>query len=368
MDTMMSSLPPHMAEFLVKNIAVIEIVSMFSIGAYNALEVGLSIFNYFTHCRGLYYWSMQVASWGILLHGIPAQIRFLSEASNLSMEIPFIIGWYAMVTGQAVVLYSRLQLIVSEKLLLRYILLMIIINAMILHIPMTVLFFGVNQGITRLNRAANIYDRIQVTGFFLQDLVICAIYIHEARRALQPVLEVRGREGRKVIIHLIIVNVIVMILNIILLILEFKAHYLVVSFKTVVYSIKLKLEFAILTRLRLLTRTVPCACTDQPNTPRRSSDINVFDMALARSRTRPDIESPSLFLGASPSPRRLSFRGSTHEFHQALRETTSTENMISPVNICAIADSPAEKVGNRPRIGSADTRSTAEIVLNELPK
>ncbi|KAJ5281966.1 hypothetical protein N7478_007338 [Penicillium angulare] len=253
------------------------------------------------------------------------------------------------------VLYSRLQLIVSEKLLMRYILFMIIINAIILHIPMTILFFGVNQGITRLDRAANIYDRIQVTGLFLQDFVISAFYIYEARRALQPVLEVRGREGRKVIIHLIVVNVIVVILNILVIILEFKAHYLEVSFKTAVYSIKLKLELAILTRLRLLTRTVPCACTDQPNTPRRSSDINVFDMALARSRTRPDIESPSLFLGASPSPRRLSFRGSTHKSHQAFRETTSTENMISPVNICGIVDTPGEKTGNRPRIGSADT-------------
>jgi hypothetical protein len=39
------------------------------------------------------------------------------------------------------------------------------------------------------------------------------------------------------------------LLNILLLIAEYRLHYIQVSLKTVVYSVKLKLEFSILNRL-----------------------------------------------------------------------------------------------------------------------
>jgi hypothetical protein len=92
-----------------ENIGIIQIVSMYSIGAYGALETGLFTFYFFRKYSGLYFWSMQAASWGILVHAIPAMARFISQSSSLPTSIPFVLGWYAMVTGQAVVLYSRLH-------------------------------------------------------------------------------------------------------------------------------------------------------------------------------------------------------------------------------------------------------------------
>lgn len=365
----MTSLPSQVGEFLMENITVIEIVSMFSIGAYNALEVGITTFDCFKHYRGLYFWSIQVASWGILVHAIPAQIRYVSQAPNLPMCIPFIIGWYAMVTGQAVVLYSRLHLVVADISHLRWVLWMIITNFIVLHIPMTALFFEINLGNQRLARAAAIYDRIQLTGFCMQDFVICGIYIREAMRALKPVLEVRGREGRKVIIHLIVVNVLVVLMNVALLISEYKMHFIQVSFKTVVYSIKLKLEFAVLTRLRSLTRTHPCVCQTQPGSPRRSSDLNIFDMVSARSRAVPDLEAPPIFLhGARNRP--LSMHNSTHDFHQALRETASVENISPSTNAYGVppVSFSSDNSHSRPRIGSSETCSTVEMNLLESPK
>ncbi len=57
------------------------------------------------------------------------------------------IGWYPMVTGQALVLWSRLHLIVigarGDK-IIKYTKWMIIVNAICLHIPTTVLTFGSN--------------------------------------------------------------------------------------------------------------------------------------------------------------------------------------------------------------------------------
>jgi hypothetical protein len=201
---------------------------------------------------------MQVASWGILLHAIPAMVRFLSVAPNLPMSIPFILGWYAMVTGQALVLCSRLHLVVFDINKMSWILWVIVINGLILHI--LILFFGLSKNNAAFARPAAIFDRFQLTGFCVQDFIICGIYIREALRALGPVLEVRGKEGRKVIIHLIWVNVLVVALNCLLLITEYKLHYVQVSFKTVVYSIELNLEFCVLNRLLSLTRTQPCVC------------------------------------------------------------------------------------------------------------
>ncbi|KAJ5798580.1 uncharacterized protein N7503_007876 [Penicillium pulvis] len=367
MDTVMDCLPARMSEFLMENFVIVEVVAMFSIGAYNALEVGFCTFNNFTHYRGLYFWSMQVASWGILLHAIPAQIRYMSAAPNLNTSIPFLIGWYAMVTGQAVVLYSRLHLVVTNMSCLRWILWMIIANVFMLHVPMTVFFLGVDFGDTRFTRGAYVFDRIQVVGFCMQDFIICGVYIYEALRALQPVIEARGREGRNVILHLILVNLIVIGLNIFLLVAEFDMHWLEVSFKTVVYSIKLKLELCVLDRLRSLTRTTSCMCNNGPASARRSSDINVFDMLVVRSRARPDVEAPSHLIDVDFSSRRPSLRNSTYEFHQALRETASIENVIPPVHSCCNPVSPTEKT-SRPRVGSAETGSTEEMALVESLK
>lgn len=355
-----------------ENIAVLQMVAMFAIGAYNALEVGIKTFDCFKHYRGLYFWSMQVAAWGILLHAIPAEIRFVSQAPNLPMTIPFIIGWWAMTTGQPVVLYSRLHLVVSDKSCVRWVLWMIIASFFVLNVPMTALFFEVNFGNKRFAHAAAIYDRIQLTGFCVQDFVLCAIYIREALRALRPVIEVRGREGRRVIIHLLVVNVIVVIMNVLLLITEYKMHFIQVSFKTVVYSIKLKLEFAVLNRLRLLTRTQPCVCNREPGSPRRSSDINIFDMVTSQSQSMPDVETPRVFHQAGGPRRPDSTFNGTLDFHQALRETNSTGHKSSPSLSNSFAMNPisfcSDTTQTCPLIGSPETRSTVEICLFESPK
>ena len=46
-------------------------------------------------------------------------------------------------------------------------------------------------------------------------------------------------------------------MNILLLMAEYKLYYIEVSLKTVVYSIKLKLEFTVLNRLRKLGFILP---------------------------------------------------------------------------------------------------------------
>ncbi|KAJ5960750.1 uncharacterized protein N7479_007900 [Penicillium vulpinum] len=356
MDTPMTYLPSEVSDIFNANITILQTVAMFAIGAWNSLEVVIGIFERFKKYRGLYFWSMQIAAWGILLHGIPAQIRYTTKGPAFAMSVPFIIGWICMVTGQAVVLYSRLHLVVADVRHVRWVLWMIIGNLFILHIPMTALYF-LNFGNAQYMLAAAIYDRFQVIGFAIQDTVICAIYVREAYRALKPVVEYKGIQGRGIIYRIIIANLMGILLNVLMIIAEFKLHYIAISFKTVAYSIKLKLEFHALMQLRELTRTYPCAlCQGANGNTRCSSEVNIFDM-FARNSSSRDTEVQAISgATAIASPAHSVRHSDTYDFHEAMRETLSTVN------------SDESQPSPRPRIHSSDTRSTVEMTLLERPK
>ncbi|KAI2712453.1 hypothetical protein CBS147354_7959 [Penicillium roqueforti] len=139
-----------------------------------------------------------------------------------------------------------------------------------------------------------IYNWIQLAGFCIQDLVIYGLYIYKAIRALKCIIQIRGRNGRKVIIHLLWVNILVIALNILLLLTEYKLHYIQVSFKTVVYCIKLKLEFSVLNRLRSLVHSPALASPPDPMQQCRSSiDMNLFQAYFSRPIVALDMATPS---------------------------------------------------------------------------
>lgn len=297
MDTTVARLPPAVGALLAENIGIVQIISMFSIGAYNALETGLVTFDALPKHRDLYFWSMQAASWGILVHAVPAMARFISQSSNLATSIPFILGWSAMVTGHAIVLYSRLNLVASTRLNPRWVLWMIIINAVALHVPMTVLFFGVNNGEAGFVRPAAIFDRVQLVGFCIQELVICSLYIYCTSFLLRANPGVSRPGRRKVLIHTICVNALAVFMNILLIVAEFKFHYIQVSFKTAVYSIKLKLEFSVLNRLVSYYTTSTSVEVQELET--KQGDTNASSARLTRSSSSDGVRNlPSRFNGA----------------------------------------------------------------------
>ncbi|KAK9847075.1 hypothetical protein MYU51_020509 [Penicillium brevicompactum] len=361
MDTVITSLPPKAGAILVENISIIQTVSMFSIGAYNALETAIVAFDTFKKYRSLYFWSIQVASWGILVHALPAMARFVSQASNLATSIPFMIGWYAMVTGQAVVLYSRLHLLVSNMRNMRWVLWMIVINACLLHIPMTVLFFGVNNGDTHFARPAAIFDRIQLTGFCIQDFVIGGIYIYEAVAAFKLIGTIRGRNSRSAIIHLFWINILVVFLNILLILAEYKLHYIQVSFKTVVYSIKLKLEFSVLNRLSLAV--LPCTCKPESTERGRPSDQDIFDRRLPQTTVGPEMAlQPAVAPGEIS--RHCLLPGCLYGHQTAPRELSS-ESIISPGDI-AYSGTLSESHSSAHPTGSSESLPVLELSLSEF--
>ncbi|KAJ5885471.1 hypothetical protein N7495_009981 [Penicillium taxi] len=301
----------------------------FSVSSFSAAAIGVTALTYFNKYNGLYFWTMQVASWGIFFHAVPAAIRYITGSSILPVCVPFIIGWYCMVTGQAVVQYSRLHLVVLDMRRLRWVLWMIIFNFIVLQIPMTILFLFVNLGNTRFSRAAKIYDRIQLCGFCIQESIISIIYIYESCRALKPLQQVRGRAYRRVHWHLIIVNAVVLILNALLLFMEYQYHTLEVSLKTVVYTIKLKIEFSVLRKLTSLTGPRQCTCQLSTDLVTRSSDLNIFDTFSSGNYSAHPATLQDSPVFVVQAPQRESVQNSTYEFHQALRETSSANSVLS---------------------------------------
>lgn len=260
------------------------IAAFFALSVYNSIEILFSIFHQFKTHKGLYFWSMLIACIGIPVHATAVLLRMFGLAPNAAMSLIVILGWWAMVTGQAVVLYSRLHL-VSDQRKIRWVLIMIIVNFIILHLPVSALYLAINiRTFDSLTKVFSVYEKTQLTGFCIQESIISGIYIWEASRTLNPILEFKGPKERKVIRHLILVNILVVTMDASLLVTEFTNNFEIqTTYKTVVYSIKLKLEFYILNQLLYIIQYPICACSDSLSMFGHNFDI--FDCHLLPQRS-----------------------------------------------------------------------------------
>jgi hypothetical protein len=227
------------------------IVFCLGLAMYNAVELVVLVFLTFTRYSGVYFYSLLVASIGIVPYGIGFVLKFFQITTDSYAYVTLItIGWYCMVTGQSVVLWSRLHLILRGERgewVLKWIKWMIIIDAVILHIPTTVLTYGSNAALPVFVRGYNVMEKIQMSGFFVQETLISSIYMYEAVRLLQTSLQ---PTARNLLYQLFAINFIIILMDLGLVGLECASLYVLqVIIKPMIYSIKLKLEFAVLSRL-----------------------------------------------------------------------------------------------------------------------
>ena len=160
------------------------------------------------------------------------------------------IGWVLLVSGQSVVLYSRLHLVLHNPNILRAVLWMIICNGVIWHTSVTVLLFGSTysppQNINGFSAVYNVIEKVQMTFFCLQEFIISGLYIW----ATVDILRTAFGSKRRFMWQLFSINVLIVVMNIALLAVEYKSYFTwEQGLKVVMYSIKLKLEFAVLNEL-----------------------------------------------------------------------------------------------------------------------
>ncbi|KAF7542391.1 hypothetical protein G7Z17_g11622 [Cylindrodendrum hubeiense] len=247
-----------MVDINTKNgVVAVVIIVFISIAYYNVLELNVYIFSTFKKRGGLYFWSFLIATWGIAFNGTGYLIKHLALSSVANLYATLIlIGWCTMITGQSVVLYSRLHIVMHNQRRLRLVLIMIIVNAVWLHLPIIVLVYGANSANPKpFETPYSIYEKIQLSVFFVQEIVISGLYVWETSKRLRLEKSVGNTKTNVVLNHLIYVNILVVLLDVSILALEFANLYdIQTAWKPLVYSVKLKLEFSILNRLVELTR------------------------------------------------------------------------------------------------------------------
>lgn len=239
--------------------AFIATITLTSITLYNALELAIIIYTTFKRRSSLYFWSFVVATFGLIPHSLGFLLKALDSVS-LSFAFPAVvlIGWICMVTGQSLVLYSRLYLVLHDEKRLRMVRNMIVFNAFVLHVPTVVIAYGkdyATAGMAGWALAMAVYEKVQLVGFFLQEVIISGIYIWETVKMLRVRrgMEDKG-QGRELWVHLVMVNVVVLVLDVTILVLEAAGFPDVQRvYKGFAYSVKLKVEFSILNKLVALT-------------------------------------------------------------------------------------------------------------------
>ena len=165
-----------------------------------------------------------------------------------------------MVTGQSLVLYSRLHLAVRDKRVLRAILIMIIVDFCLFQVPTTLQKFlstRANAGVWL--SVYHVYERIQLVVFTLQELIVSVIYIRAAVIWLSP----SDPEGMRRTKHfLIYLNVLCIALDVAIVIEVSTNQWLYEeSSQSLAYAIKLTLEFVVLNKVMEAYRLGPGRCT-----------------------------------------------------------------------------------------------------------
>ncbi|KAF2765898.1 hypothetical protein EJ03DRAFT_338731 [Teratosphaeria nubilosa] len=211
--------------------------------AYNAILVVVMVFFTFTRYRGMYFWSLLLAAFGT----IPSQFgHWVTEALCGKGNL---LCWWLMVTGQACVLWSRLHLVLHGSRgyrILRWTKWMIISNAILLHVPSSVLLYCPDR-FPGVDTGYRIMNKIQMVGFFLQETTLSSIYILEAIRVLRSPLRPLTLTGLR---QLIIINAVIIVMDLGLLGVEMASlHTWQITMKPLIYSTKLLLECAILGKI-----------------------------------------------------------------------------------------------------------------------
>ncbi|KAJ5637965.1 hypothetical protein N7490_007844 [Penicillium lividum] len=226
----------------------VAVAVLIGVAWYNALELIVLCFATFKRYGGLYFWCLLVSSISIIPFGLGYLLIIYDIYDNCFPVAMELVAWVGMVTGQSLVLWSRLHLVVQNPKILRATLIMIIVDAIIFHIPGSVLELGshTNESAIFL-RGFNVFERIQLIGFSLQEVILSGIYSLEAVRLLN--LRPRGHY-RGILIQLLVVNLSMVLMDAAVIAVQFTGMSdIQFALKAMVYSMKLKLEYAILNRL-----------------------------------------------------------------------------------------------------------------------
>ncbi|KAJ5266523.1 hypothetical protein N7478_009331 [Penicillium angulare] len=238
----------------------ISAVIFMSIALYNALELMILIPLNFKRYRSLYFWALITSTvLGVIPDCLGSAFQFFNLTPLWLSILLSNIGFVFMVPNQSVVLYSRLHLVSQNTSRLVIVRWLIIISTPLIVSPTII----TNCGASLLpqnkswSHGFDVIEKLQITWFTFQEMFISSVYIWDTVRIIRLGFDGDNSKRRhKILYELLAVNVVAIIMDIALLVLEYLGYYFAqVLFKASVYSIKLKLEFAVLGMLVSLVHT-----------------------------------------------------------------------------------------------------------------
>ncbi|KAE8135186.1 heterokaryon incompatibility protein-domain-containing protein [Aspergillus pseudotamarii] len=162
-------------------------IPLLAVAAYNSVELFYWIFSFFRRYHGFYFWSLLVTAWGIIV---------FVTAVILS-------GFAGPTTRPALESFSRK------------------------------------------------YGHFVIACSCARELLLSGVYLWVAFRNLKPILDAKGQEGRRVKRELMIINIFVLVSTVCLLALDNTNHEAIKQgYGSMATSVKLKMEFAVLNKLR----------------------------------------------------------------------------------------------------------------------
>lgn len=200
-----------------------------------------------------------------------------------------------MLVCQSLVLYSRLGLIVSEVKIINAVKWMIIVDSIFICITVVVLDFGSTYSMNpAFSRGYYYIEQCQLTLFTIQELIISGLYVWKTLAMLRVISK---EHTRSMIFQLLVINIIIICMDvsqspacdraetndiqIALILLQFLHFQLYQeSVKAFVYSVKLKLEIHILSKL------VNVVSTNQSS---RAMTLEFIDSSAIAGQARAEI-------------------------------------------------------------------------------
>ncbi|PGH08838.1 hypothetical protein AJ79_05842 [Helicocarpus griseus UAMH5409] len=248
--------PPAMPEALFGMLTTIGEVTVFmgftGICWFNNAELLMKVFLFFRQYTGVYFYSLIFSALGTACYQSFLYVLILNKMNVHGALSGLQIGWTFMVTGQSLVLWSRLHLILVKTKILKMILAMIVFSTvtMVPLLMSTAHMSLYNEGLI-LYAPFTIAEKVEISVFSVQELIISCVYLYTTWKMLRIRDVLQKGYTKRLMRHLVIVNIFIIALDITLLVLEFVTPMGIWgSFKGFAYSIKLKLEFHTLNKLK----------------------------------------------------------------------------------------------------------------------
>ncbi|OAL50897.1 hypothetical protein IQ07DRAFT_630877 [Pyrenochaeta sp. DS3sAY3a] len=250
-------------------IATIILLSFNCVAIWSAVPLTFRMFATIRDKRSLYFRATLASSWGLSLRSQAYIMGYYGRSIPWWVYGPLSqLGWICMVSGFALVLWSRLGLIFGNERVKRYLLFMIVFNGVVWHTILSVfaMIMWHQRGPSpptplyrRVRDVNQVCEYIQICFFNSQEIIISSIYIYAAYVYLRDFSHLNSPRTRAkvrgALFLLLTIQAIVVFLDAAIITIDLLGlSQLKGMINSFIYCVKLELEFLVLNQLIEISR------------------------------------------------------------------------------------------------------------------